>query len=209
MTDYIITDIYETKAGIHCVFAHTDNVENDEEKITLLFRISEFYDAHVTKGDVISDERFEELYEASCVAVAVAKAEKMLSTGDYSKSRLISRLTHYDIQKCHAEHAADIMVERGYINEDEQTKRIARYFCLKKHWGKKRIAAELMARGYNRQSIYASLDYVTPEEYSFAINRIVSQRFPTPAEDQKELERRIAALSRMGFSLSEIKEALK
>lgn len=209
MTNYIVTKISESRSGIYCEFTPCDCIESTEGKTTLFFRISDFYDAHLHEGDAVSEEKYEELYESSSLAAAISKAEKMIASSDYSRQRLISRLCRNGIEKRHAESAADLMVERGYINEEEQTKRIARFYCLKKYWGKKRIAAELMGRGYNRKAIFEALDYVTPEEYSYALNRIISQKFKTPAEDKKERDRRIAALSRMGFSLSEILEALK
>ena len=209
MTNYIVTKIYESKSGIHCEFTPEDTLESGEGKTSLLFRISDWYEARLSEGDCVLGERYEELYEISSLAVAITRAEKMLASSDYSRQRLISRLGHYGIEKKHAEAAANLMVERGYINEEEQTKRIARFYCLKKHWGKKRIAAELMGRGYERRAIFEALDYVTPEEYSYALNRIISQRFSEPCEDRKERDRRIAALSRMGFSLSEIIDGLE
>ena len=83
------------------------------------------------------------------------------------------------------------------------------YFCLKKYYGKKRIAAELMGRGYERKAIFEAIDSVTAEEYSYALRRLISQKFKTPPADRREQDNRIAALSRMGFSISEIMTALK
>lgn len=206
---YILTKVYESKLGINCEFTPSDCIESGEGKTTLLFRVSDWYEARLHEGDTVSGEQYESLYETSNLCRAIARAEKMLSSSDYSRAKLISRLTRYDIDKSHAEAAADLMVEKGYINEEEQTKRIARYFCLKKYWGKKRIAAELMGRGYERKVIFAALDAVTPEEYAYALRRLITQKFKEPPQDRREQDNRIAALCRMGFSISEIMEALK
>jgi SOS response regulatory protein OraA/RecX len=206
---YILTKVYESRQGINCEFTPSDCIESGEGKTTLLFRASDWYDAKLHEGDAVTDEQYEVFYEKSCLCTAIAKAEKMLATSDYSRSKLVFRLTRYDIEKHHAEAAANLMVEKGYINEEEQSKRIARYFCLKKYYGKKRIAAELMGRGYERKAIFEAIDSVTAEEYSYALRRLISQKFKTPPADRREQDNRIAALSRMGFSISEIMTALK
>lgn len=206
---YILTKVYESRQGINCEFTPADSIESGEGRTTLLLRASDWYDAGLHEGDTVDDGQFGSLYETSNLCRAIARAEKMLSSSDYSRAKLISRLTRYDIDRSYAEKAADLMVERGYINEAEQTKRIARYYCLKKYWGKKRIAAELMGRGYDRRVIFAALDAVTPEEYGYALRRLITQKFKEPPEDKREMDNRIAALSRMGFSISEILEALK
>ncbi len=38
--------------------------------------------------------------------------------------------------------------------------------------------------------------------------KLVEKKYPEPAEDRAEHERRISATSRMGYSLSEIKKAM-
>lgn len=208
MKNYTVIKIYEGKNGVYCDLSPNPFSEK-EEKISLLFRISDFYEAHIGKGDTVSEERFEELYEISSVAAAVIKAENMLSTGDYSRQRLISKLTHSNIDKSHAAAAADIMAEKGYINEEEQTKKAAAYYCTKKNWGKKRIAAELLSKGYCKQAVFDAVNSVSPEKYSQALENLVIKKFSEPCTDRKELDRRIASLSRMGFSYSEITAALK
>lgn len=201
---YIITKIYESRAGMNAEVCPCDCVESGEGKVTLLFSIAYWYEEKLSMGDSISEEEYQRLSDISARCNAVARAEKMLATSDYSRAKLISRITHYGIDRKYAEAAADLMVEKGYINEKEQTKRIARYFCLKKYWGKKRIAAELMGRGYDRKAIFESLDSITDEEYAYALGRIISQKFKDAPKDRNERENRIAALSRLGYSLSEI-----
>lgn len=205
--EYIITKIYESRAGINLTLNQKDT-EESAEKLTLLLTPAQWYDEKVHEGDSLDEEAYLRLSELSSYNMAVDRAQKMLATSDYSRAKLISRITHYGIDRDYATQAADLMVEKGYINEKEQTKKIARYFCLKKYWGKKRIAAELMGRGYERKAIFEAIDSITEEEYSYALNRIISQKFKNPPADRKERDNRIAALQRLGFSLSEIFSAL-
>ena len=100
------------------------------------------------------------------------------------------------------------MVEHGYIKEDEQARRITKFFCVRKHWGKKRIAAELMGRGYERRVIFAALDTVSEDEYFDSLMSLVEKKYAEPAEGD-ERQKRIAALSRLGFSFADIDRALR
>lgn len=208
MRDYVVSKIDDTTQGIFCEFIPRDEY-GEGEAVTLLFRISDFYDAHITVGKIISDDEFEALYEASGVARAIAKAETFLSGGDHSKKQLVLKLVRAGIDRTYAEKAALLMEERGFINEDEQAERLAGGYCRRKGWGKKRIAAELMAKGYERDAVLAAVSFITPEEYMEALQAVIERKYPDPPEDKKEKDKRIAALLRLGFSLSEIMEAFR
>ena len=53
-----------------------------------------------------------------------------------------------------------------------------------------------------------SLDIISDDEYYQSLMRLIEKKYPEPAEDQHEREKRIAALSRMGYSTAEILRAL-
>lgn len=200
-----MTAIDDTRAGISAEFVCND----DGEKTLLLFKPSVWKEQGVKRGECFSDEVMDRLKYAADFSRAIARAEGMLASSDYSRQRLISRLLHYDLPRNICEDTADYMIEHGYIKEDEQTKRITKFFCVRKHWGKKRIAAELMGRGYDRKVIFASLDTVSDEEYFNSLMTYVSKKYPEPAEDKNEQQKRIASLSRLGYSFSEIDRALR
>lgn len=204
--EYSITDIIETKAGISAEIAPT---KEDGEKILLLFKPSLWFDQGLSRGDCFGEDKLSELRHAADFSRAIARAEGMLASSDYSRARLISRLLHHQLPRDICEECADYMVEHGYINEKQQAKRITRFFCIRKHWGKKRIAAELMGRGYDRKVIFASLDTVSESEYYNSLLTYVEKKYPVPCENREEKQKRIASLSRLGFSFGEIERALR
>ncbi len=202
--NYTLTAIDDTRAGISAEIVCNDT----DEKTILLFKPSVWTEEGVKKGECFDEEVMERLQNAAVLSRAIARAEGMLSSSDYSRQRLIARLLHYNLPKDICERAADYMIAQGYINEEEQTKRITKFFCIRKHWGKNRIAAELMGRGYDRKVIFASLAIISDEEYYSSLMSYIEKKYPEPAEDRDEEQKRIAALSRLGYSLSEIKRAL-
>ena len=209
MISYRVTKINDTQSGIYCDFTPENEYGETGEAINLLVNISDFYDAHLKEGKVITDECFEALYEASCVSQAVKKAEWILSSGSCSKKGLVAKLRKAKIERCYAERAALIMEERGFIDEFSQAERLARMYCLRKGRGKQRIMQELLVKGYERDAVTAAASFITPEEYREALMAVIERKYPDPPEDKKERDKRIAALIRLGFSLSEITEAFR
>lgn len=203
--NYTLTAIDDTRAGISAEIVCND----DGEKTILLFKPSIWKEEGVKKGECFDDEVLARLRYAADFSRAIARAEGMLASSDYSRQRLISRLLHHDLPRDICEKTADYMISHGFINEEDQTKRITRFFCIRKHWGKKRIAAELMGRGYDRKVILASLATVSDEEYFNSLMSYVEKKYPEPADDRNEKERRIAALSRLGYSIGEINRAFE
>jgi len=90
----------------------------------------------------------------------------------------------------------------------EQAAQCADYYIRHKYWGKKRIAMELISRGYGRKTVSEAIATISDALFEATIVKLVEKKYPEPAEDRAEHERRISAISRMGYSLSEIKKAM-
>lgn len=203
MISYTVCNVYESDEGIVCELVSSDS----GEKLSLLLRISDYYDARLSAGDVVTDEEFERLYEKSETARALIRAERMLSYGVCSKKQLVLKLRRVGIDEKYANNAADILEERGYIDENEQAKRAALAYCRQKHWGRRRIVADLLSKGYEKEAVMLAVNDVPREEYTKALSTVIERKYPAPPDDRKERDRRIAALLRLGFSMSEITEA--
>lgn len=204
--EYLIKDLFENRAGISAVITCSDDETEDQ---TLLFKPSLWVEEALHVGDTFGEERMEALCATAQYCQVLARAEGLLANSDYSRNRLVYRLMRFGFPREVCERAADTMVEKGYIREREQALRTARFYCKVKHWGKKRIAVELMGRGYGREAVRHALDAVTEEEYFAALMKLVDQKYPRPSADEKERQKRIAALMRMGYSYSEIERVFE
>lgn len=199
---YVVKKTGESTFGAVCTVESLESGQSFE----LMLRISDFWDAHLSVGKALTDGEFEELYEKSGVAKALSLAEGIVSRGSISKKALVQKLKRLETDKGHAEKAALIMEERGYIDEDSQAERMALAFCRRKYWGKRRIIAALIEKGYEKASALRAADLVPREEYATALRTVMERKFPDPPVDRKEQDKMIASLTRTGFSLSEIKE---
>ena len=207
MISYRLTNINDTPSGIYCDFTPENEHGESFEPINIPVPISAYYDAHLSQGKVISEECFEEIFSASNTAAAVKKAEWVLSGGDYSKKGLILKLLRSGIDREYAEKAALILEERGFIDEYAQAERLAQAYCRRKYRGKKRIIQELLSKGYERNAVTRAAGIVTPEEYKRSLLTVIERKYPDPPEDRREKDKRIASLTRLGYSVSEITEA--
>ena len=139
---------------------------------------------------------------------AEARTTKILSYSDHSCQALVRKLVSYGFSEEIARQAAQSAVDRGYIKETEQAAQCADYYIRHKYWGKKRIAMELISRGYGRKTVSEAIATISDALFEATIVKLVEKKYPEPAEDRAEHERRISAISRMGYSLSEIKKAM-
>ena len=97
-------------------------------------------------------------------------------------------------------------VALGYT-EDMAIKEAER--CLKKHWGKKRIAASLLEKGYCDGAIDTALSSLREEDLLNGCYAAAKKKFLTPPQTPAEKQKAYAALCRLGFSPDQIRFALQ
>ena len=68
--------------------------------------------------------------------------------------------------------------------------------------------AELSAKGYPREVIEAALDEIPEEDFLRALHVIIDKKYGEVPTDPQEKQKMVLSLLRMGYSGSEIKEAI-
>ena len=115
------------------------------------FRISEARYAALgfpAQGDALDDEMLAALAEAEGEIRARAKAESLLAYGDNSANGLCRKLRQRGYSQENAEAAVALMLQKGYIREEEQVYRLVLAAANRKYWGARRIVADLAHKGY-------------------------------------------------------------
>ena len=107
-----------------------------------------------------------------------------------------------------ASSAAARLESRGLIDEERDVRREVEK-CLRKCWGEKRIRAHLWGRGFGAEAI-SSLPEVFAE-VNFVKNcaALIRKHYGQVPSDPTEQKRMIAFLSRYGYSLGEIRTAMR
>lgn len=202
MSKYSITAIIKSIAGVSV------KTESDEGECAEYLITEESYSSlGLSEGDTLGEAEISALEGEAAFCRAEARTVKILSYSAHSKSALVRKLCGFDFDRDTAVRAAESAVKRGLIDEERQAEHLIDYYLRHKYWGKKRIAAELMSRGYGKDAITESLSQVDEDRYSENLTRLISKK-PVP-EDKGERDKYISALIRMGYSLPEILRAIK
>lgn len=202
MCVYKITAIIKNIAGVSV------KIEPEEgDPIDFLITVSSFKELALSEGDTLTEEEFSALETEASFCRAAARAVKILSYSSHSKSALVRKLCQYGFERDVAVRAADLSIEKGQLDEKRQAEHLTDYYLRHKYWGKKRIAAELMSRGYGKDAIVDALSQVDEDRFAENLARLIARK--AVPEDRHERDRYISALSRMGYSLPEILRAIK
>ncbi|MBQ2469107.1 MAG: RecX family transcriptional regulator, partial [Clostridia bacterium] len=91
----------------------------------------------------------------------------------------------------------------GLLDEAENARHTARSIFERTRRGPARIVADLSAKGYPRAAAQDAADGITDEEYAEAL------RYHAAKRGFRDDPKTVAALCRLGFSVSKIKEITK
>ena len=161
---------------------------------------------HIKAGVEISDEELHSLIQQSEKQRANEKALNLITYRDHSKKELKEKLSRTYSEET-AEEIAEKMQEAGLVNDEEYARKYAEELLRKKHMSMRGIEFKLREKGISSeiiQIIREELDLDSVAE----IQQVLAKKYPTYAQDEKVKKRAIAALQRLGWSWSDIKNAM-
>ena len=177
------------------------------EKRQLLLLSRQYAELRPEKGE-IDIESFERLLAESEVCAAVKRGMNILGYGACSEKNMTLKLRSKGFSRETAQRAAEYLCELGYINEREDARREAER-CVKKYWGRKRIAAALYEKGYSEGAVSRALEALDEYDFSKICAELIKRKFKSVPEDRDEQRKLFASLLRYGYSSSEIKNAFE
>ena len=206
MSTYNIKSVSESPAGIS-VSIRIGTAEANETVEYLISR--EFWHwGRLQSGGAITEEDYLRMERSAALSRAIARMKGILSYSGVSRRTLIHKLKGYDFSEEICEYAADYAVEHGMVKEDVQVEHAIDTYLRRKYWGRRRIVAELSAKGYPREVIENALAEIPEEEFMHALHVILVKKYGEIPADPQEKQKMILSLLRMGYSGNEIKGAL-
>ena len=162
---------------------------------------------HIKAGVEISDEELHSLIQQSEKQRANEKALNLITYRDHSKKELKEKLSRtYSAET--AEEIAEKMQESGLVNDEEYARKYADELLRKKHMSMRGIEFKLREKGISSEIIQ-----IIKEELEFdpvsEIQQVLAKKYPSYLQDEKIKKRAIAALQRLGWSWSDIKNAMQ
>lgn len=161
-------------------------------------------------GDEIDEEELTAFKEAAGSRCAFNSALNSLDYRDHSEREIRTKLLRKYDADC-VEEAVRKLVELDLVNDERYAENYARELYEHKKFGKMRIKSELRAKGIAAGIANEAVDALFEEEEPDNIQRIVDiigKRYYNRMNDDVGRKKVFAALQRMGYSFSDIREAM-
>ena len=206
MSTYSIKSVSESPAGISVAIG-IDTADKTESVEYLISR--EFWHwGRLKSGTVLSEEDFLGMEQGASLSRAIARMKGILSYSGVSRRTLVQKLKGYDFPEEICECAADYAVEHGMVRDNVQVEHAVETYLRRKYWGRRRIAAELSAKGYPREVIDEAIAAIPEEDFLHALRLIIEKKYGEVPSDPQEKQKMILSLLRLGYVGSEIKDAI-
>ena len=155
-------------------------------------------------GAELSDAEYDELYSASTLSLAKARALRIINTRPMSRREMYDKLVSKGETPDNAELCADWLCDMRLINDRSYAASVVRHYAAK-GYGVSRIKQELRHHGIDRELWDEALEEM-PEQDDH-IDRFLRSRLTDP-EDRAQVKKVSDALFRRGYSWEQIKHAL-
>jgi SOS response regulatory protein OraA/RecX len=134
--------------------------------------------------------------------------ENLLSYGANSVQMLTGKLMRRGFSKENATRAAEKLQSMGLIDEAGDLRREVEK-CLRKLWGAKRIRGHLWGRGFGAEAMDGLEAILSEVDFVSNCKMMIQKHYGAIPKEQGEQRKMVASLTRYGYSLGEIKEALQ
>lgn len=158
----------------------------------------------IRSGMDFDEEAYNELVSASGLAMAKARALRIINARPMSREELRKRLIEKGETPENAEACADWLCRMGLINDAEYAGSVVRHYAAK-GYGSARIKQELRHHGVPRE-IWDEAMLQMPEQDAY-LERFIRSRLHDPG-DRAQVKKVSDALFRRGYSWEQIKHAL-
>lgn len=155
----------------------------------------------------IDEDELTELLDAVSFRRAYNKGLDFLSRRPYGTKELIKKLCEKGHEKASAEKACERLTELGLLNDEEFASIFANELYERKGYSLKRIKQELFFKGIDREIAQNTVESLDNNAKSRIII-IVKKKYMNKLSDEKGRKRTVDALMRLGYSYSDIKNAL-
>lgn len=158
----------------------------------------------IRSGMDFDEEAYNELVSASGLAMAKARALRIINARPMSREELRKRLIEKGETPENAEACADWLCRMGLINDAEYAGSVVRHYAAK-GYGSERIKQELRHHGVPRE-MWDEAMLQMPEQDAY-LERFIRSRLHEPG-DRAQVKKVSDALFRRGYSWEQIKHAL-
>lgn len=208
MVTYTVKSVAESPAGISVSVLIFRDGTDENESVEFLIAPEFWLWGRLQPNAALSEDDYFRMEHHAAFSRALARAKSILSYSGHSRADLIARLRHYGFDDGICEETADYAVSEGLVREDAQAQHAADTFLRRKYWGRRRIQSELAARGYPSEVIEQAISAIPDADFMRALHLLIERKYGCPPSEQSERQKMILSLLRLGYTGSEIKDAI-
>ncbi len=182
-------------------------VETSTDKY--LVTMADFKRSGICEGAEL-DEESQSLLDAAAEKLScIKKAFVYLSYRGLSVRAVKIKLKKAQFSETAINSAVELLVDRGYLNDEQLCLDTARALAGAKGFGPSRLRTELYGKGFERDDIDKALAELVFDDTE-ALHEMIRKKFPNYMEGNIDTRRKIVAyLSRMGYGYDMINNALE
>ena len=169
-----------------------------------------WFSCGLVSGDEINEEELTAFEEAAGSRRAFNSALNSLDYRDHSEKEIRAKLLRkHDAD--YVDEAVEKLIELDLVNDERYAENYARELFERKKFGKMRIKSEFRAKGISADIANAAVEELFEEEEPDNVQRIVDiigKRYYNRMNDEVGRKKVFSALQRMGYSFSDIREAM-
>ena len=169
-----------------------------------------WFSCGLVSGDEINEEELTAFEEAAGSRRAFNSALNSLDYRDHSEKEIRAKLLRkHDAD--YVDEAVEKLIELDLVNDERYAENYARELFERKKFGKMRIKSELRAKGISADIANAAVEELYEEEEPDNVQRIVDiigKRYYNRMNDEVGRKKVFSAMQRMGYSFSDIREAM-
>lgn len=168
-----------------------------------------WFSCGLVSGDEINEEELTAFEEAAGSRRVFNSALNSLDYRDHSEKEIRAKLLRkHDAD--YVDEAVEKLIELDLVNDERYAENYARELFERKKFGKMRIKSELRAKGISADIANAAVEELFEEEPDNVqrIVDIIGKRYYNKMNDEVGRKKVFSALQRMGYSFSDIREAM-
>ncbi|MDD6278377.1 MAG: RecX family transcriptional regulator [Oscillospiraceae bacterium] len=189
----------------------TYEVELDDDR-KIYLHIDIIVDFGLRTGMELDRSELRKIIYASNFRRAYQYALHLLDVRDYSRKEMFGKLvkTYKSEKLCSA--VMDKLTELDFINDSRYAEKLARKYVEIRRFGARRASMEMYRKGVPKEVIEDAL-CIYDEKYAENLSELLTtskyERLLTDRDDRKSVEKAKNSLVRLGYSFTEVNEAVR
>jgi regulatory protein len=124
------------------------------------------------------------LYEQIFIEKALQKARHYCAWQERCHAEVREKLYALGLRKTQVEEALATLIEENFLNEERFARAFAGGKFRMKHWGKKKITAELKLKKVSEYNICTAINEIDNEEYRNTMIKLLTAKWKSLKNDQ-------------------------